>query len=614
MLLAAAVVSALVVASANAAGEIPAHVPPKEVKYDNPPTVEPADDYGKSPVMLPQLPPKLLPINYQPNRFPSDPFEAHGKSSRDMPVADDKLAPPGRWLHSMVTIKDNVFIYGGVSNSETLLNDVWVYNPTEGTWWKLETATKPQARKPVNPHFKNSKNQGRPPFLPAPPHLILPPGVKRPEEIAAKKNENPENKELNIVHLAPIPSEEPQQPYAQSVEEYKKSARRRRLLALDLTKEQRAVLNRHAAVLSSEQKASAGAKTKAAAKQALRANKRLRVQEATAKEEPSVGQDKNLLEPKPNTHVLSQPIPINDLWIYNLAERNWFQPLPTAVQPPPRWLHSAVSIGEKMLIFGGVANNLMLLNDVWIYDSVANKWERAEVAQDMPQPLPREGHSMIMSSEGRMTMFGGISYGYKPFNDVWEYGVDDATWLGTTYDKDEVVPPGRWMHSAAQIKIGGTEVSMIIYGGCGENFAPLDDVWVYAAGKWKEIHPTSFRPPGRWLHATTIVPSSVTDTDGNSRASQGMLVYGGAANNAPMEDMWIFDGTDSSWQEVSAFTDRPIAREGHTMALVGKLDLEDDKSKGVQVPLGGVGCTCSKQRRMKLLPRLLVSKRQWTEV
>lgn len=306
-----AVVSTLFVAVANAAGDIPAHVPPKEVKYDNPPTVEPADDTGKSPVMLPQLPPKLLPVNYQPNRFPSDPFEAHGKSIRDMPVADDKASPPGRWLHSMVTIKDNVYIYGGVSNSETLLNDVWVYNPTEGTWWKLETATKPQARKPVNPRFKNSKNQGRPPFLPAPPHFILPPGVKRPEELAAKKNENPENKELNIVHLAPIPSEEPQQPYAQSIDEYKKSARRRRLLALDLTKEQRAVLNRHAAVLSSQQKANVGAKTKAAAKQALRANKRLRVQQAAAKEEPAVGQDKNTLEPKPNTHVLSQPVPIN---------------------------------------------------------------------------------------------------------------------------------------------------------------------------------------------------------------------------------------------------------------------------------------------------------------
>ena len=55
-----------------------------------------------------------------------------------------------------------------------------------------------------------------------------------------------------------------------------------------------------------------------------------------------------------------------------------------------------------------------------VYDPSANKWERAEVGQDLPMPLPREGHSMVLASEdGRATMFGGISYGYKPFNDVW---------------------------------------------------------------------------------------------------------------------------------------------------------------------------------------------------
>ena len=592
----------------NATREIPAHVPPKEEKYENPPTIEPADEYGRQPVVLPQLPPKLLPTNYQPNRFPSDPFDASGKSTKDMPLAKDAVTPPGRWMHTMVTIKDNVFVYGGVSNSETLLNDVWIYNPTEGTWWKLETATKPVARKPVNPKFKNSENAGRPPFLPAPPHLILPPGVKRPEEQVAKKNENPENQELKVVHLSPIPSEEPQQPYAQSLNEYKmgklrRRRRRRRLLELDLTKDQLAVLNRHAHVLKHSTKSKDEVDTFSKIKskstvwtQSLRANNQLHVQQAAAtnakvetkakvnSKEPDVGDignlgaDKNQLNPKSNTHVLSQPLPLNEVWIYNIAERHWFQPLPTKVQPPPRWLHSAIAVGGKMLIFGGVANNLMLLNDVWVYDPSANKWERAEVGQDLPMPLPREGHSMVLASEdGRATMFGGISYGYKPFNDVWEYSISDATWMGMTYKKDEVVPPGRWMHAAAMQKVivGGSPTTvMTIYGGCSENFAPLDDVWVYTQGKWKELHPTSFRPPGRWLHTANIIPSSITDADGNIRKSDGMLIFGGAANNAPMEDMWIFDGSDYSWQEVSLFTDRPIAREGHTMSIVGKMTME----------------------------------------
>merc|ERR1711988_1310238 len=96
------------------------------------------------------------------------------------------------------------------------------------------------------------------------------------------------------------------------------------------------------------------------------------------------------------------------------------------------------------------------------------------------------------------------------------------------------------------------------------------------------LHPTSFRPPGRWLHTANIIPSSVTDTEGHIRRSEGMLIFGGAANNAPLEDMWVFDGSDYSWQEVSAFTDRPIAREGHSMALVGKMTMETFRRRSLR--------------------------------
>ena len=52
--------------------EIPSHIPPKEVKYDNPPTVKPADDADKTPVPLPELPPKLFPVHFESSNFPGD--------------------------------------------------------------------------------------------------------------------------------------------------------------------------------------------------------------------------------------------------------------------------------------------------------------------------------------------------------------------------------------------------------------------------------------------------------------------------------------------------------------------------------------------------------------
>ena len=88
------------------------------------------------PVPLPQLPPKLFPVNFDSKEFPGDPFQAEGKVPAEVTPADNKPRPPGRWLHTMVTVKDNVLVYGGVSNSESLLNDVWVYNTVSGDFYQ----------------------------------------------------------------------------------------------------------------------------------------------------------------------------------------------------------------------------------------------------------------------------------------------------------------------------------------------------------------------------------------------------------------------------------------------------------------------------------------------
>ena len=520
------------------AQDVPAHIPPKEVKYDNPPIVKPASEGGSEPVPLPQLPPKLFPVNFDSKEFPGDPFQAEGKVPADVTPADNKPRPPGRWLHTMVTVKDNVLVYGGVSNSESLLNDVWVYNPTEGSWWKLETATKPVKRKPVNPTLRTSSAQGRPPFLPAPPPLILPPGVKPAAARLAKKGGTVDTDELKVVHLAPIPSEEPQQPYSQELKAYLKTGRRRRLLAAST--EQRAVLERHQLVLQS---ARAGKSTTGVRQHA---------------------------GPTANAQVFSAvALPLNDIWVYNLAERHWFQPLPTEMQPPPRWLHAACEMAGQMVVFGGVANNLMLMNDVWMYNFKTNKWKQHEPALDMPAPLPREGHSMVTVGTAGAVVFGGISYGYKPFNDVWAFS--ENGWESKPPKEGGSVPDPRWMHSASSMTVNGSP-SMVVYGGCSENFAPMDDVWILdlASNAWKEVLPTSFRPPARWLHGASVikVASPVGDT---SLVVEGLMIHGGAANNAPMDDLWIFDPVMESWQEVPAFTDKPIAREGHTCTVVGKV-------------------------------------------
>ena len=87
--------------------------------------------------------------------------------------------------------------------------------------------------------------------------------------------------------------------------------------------------------------------------------------------------------------------------IFSRAKRRWFQPFPTERQPPPRWLHGAVDIDKSLVIFGGVTNNLMLLNDVWRYQPESNNWEvLGEGTDAMDRPTTREGMSMVTSDKG----------------------------------------------------------------------------------------------------------------------------------------------------------------------------------------------------------------------
>ena len=48
------------------------------------------------------------------------------------------------------------------------------------------------------------------------------------------------------------------------------------------------------------------------------------------------------------------------------------------------------------------------------------------------QILPREGHSAVLMNAHEMYVFGGISYGHLPFNEVWVYnaGKDEFHVLG----------------------------------------------------------------------------------------------------------------------------------------------------------------------------------------
>src|SRR5262249_21710628 len=55
----------------------------------------------------------------------------------------------------------------------------------------------------------------------------------------------------------------------------------------------------------------------------------------------------------------------------------------------------------------------------WVFNPADNSWVKAAPTGD--NILPREGHSASVVQGSQMWVFGGISYGHVPFNDLWLY-------------------------------------------------------------------------------------------------------------------------------------------------------------------------------------------------
>jgi|TARA_B110000208_G_scaffold141850_1_gene171183 hypothetical protein len=98
----------------------------------------------------------------------------------------------------------------------------------------------------------------------------------------------------------------------------------------------------------------------------------------------------------------------------------------------------------------------------------------------------------------------------------------------------------------------------------------MEDIWkLHLDGnskidaKWSRIEPIGFPPPGRWLHTANVVLSDV-----GKPGAHAMVIYAGATNNAPLQDMWIFRPDDNSWVEVESVLDLPFAREGHAACML----------------------------------------------
>ncbi|XP_072958857.1 uncharacterized protein [Typha angustifolia] len=192
---------------------------------------------------------------------------------------------------------------------------------------------------------------------------------------------------------------------------------------------------------------------------------------------------------------------VNDLHILDLGTKEWSKPICKGMPPSPRESHSATVVGnDKLVIFGGSGEGeANYLNDVHILDVNNMVWTSPEVKGDLP--APRDSHTAIAIGN-KLLVYGG-DCGNRYHGEVDMLDVDTMTWSRLAVQGSS--PGVRAGHAAVSI---GSRVYII--GGVGDK-QYYSDVWVLdmASCTWTQLEIRGQQPQGRFSHTALVINTDI---------------------------------------------------------------------------------------------------------
>lgn len=224
----------------------------------------------------------------------------------------------------------------------------------------------------------------------------------------------------------------------------------------------------------------------------------------------------------------------------------WEEVKVIAPLPPRRCNHSAEMIDNKLVIYGGQDISEGVLDDLWILNlnleyTLEEKWTKIPCGPESPGPLCR--HSSV-AYKGKKYILGGTDlFEEKPF--LFSYDPTTNAW-----ESFETIFKGLDSHTSVVYKD-----SMIVFGGYQQgshtNHLSLYD---FTTNAWQTIR--SPNPPEPRADHTSIIHKD------------SLYIHGGTLEDLePSTDLWRFDLTSSTWQELQTTGTCPGPLSGHTACL-----------------------------------------------
>ncbi|XP_022217325.2 host cell factor isoform X2 [Drosophila obscura] len=270
---------------------------------------------------------------------------------------------------------------------------------------------------------------------------------------------------------------------------------------------------------------------------------------------------------------------VDELHVYNTVTNQWYVPVLKGDVPNGCAAYGFVVEGTRMFVFGGMIEYGKYSNE--LYELQATKWEWRKMYPESPDnglsPCPRLGHSFTMVGE-KIFLFGGLANeSDDPKNNIPKYLNDlyildtrgvhshNGKWIiPKTYGDS---PPPRESHTGISFSSKSTgKLNLLIYGGMSG--CRLGDLWLLDTDSmtWSKPRTLGQAPLPRSLHSSTMIANK-------------MYVFGGWVplvindSKSTTEREWkctntlaVLDLDTMTWDNVTLDTveeNVPRARAGH---------------------------------------------------
>ncbi|KAH8272502.1 hypothetical protein KR044_012137, partial [Drosophila immigrans] len=270
---------------------------------------------------------------------------------------------------------------------------------------------------------------------------------------------------------------------------------------------------------------------------------------------------------------------VDELHVYNTVSNQWYVPVLKGDVPNGCAAYGFVVEGTRMFVFGGMIEYGKYSNE--LYELQATKWEWRKMYPESPDnglsPCPRLGHSFTMVGE-KIFLFGGLANeSDDPKNNIPKY-LNDLYILDTrgvhSHNGKWIIPktfgdspPPRESHTGISFTSKDSKkLRLLVYGGMSG--CRLGDLWLLDTDSmtWEKPRTRGQAPLPRSLHSSTMIANK-------------MYVFGGWVplvindTKATTEREWkctntlaVLDLDSMTWENITLDTveeNVPRARAGH---------------------------------------------------